>query len=225
MSEHGDAPDLILHRGLFTTLDRSNPTASAVAIKDGVLHRGRARSRRHAARRPRDADHRSEGPARPARPDRQPPAHHPRRLELQHGAALGRRAHRSPTRWRCSSGRSRSRRRRNGCAWSAASPRISSPRSACRRSRNSTPSRRIRRSFCCISTIARSSTPRRCARSATPRTRPSRRAARSCATRTAIRPAFCWPSRMPASSTRRSPRDRSCRSTIRSIRRAISCAN
>jgi predicted amidohydrolase YtcJ len=29
------APDLILHRGLFTTLDRSNPTASAVAITDG----------------------------------------------------------------------------------------------------------------------------------------------------------------------------------------------
>src|SRR4029077_1157043 len=28
-------PDLILHRGVFTTLDRSNPTASAVAIKDG----------------------------------------------------------------------------------------------------------------------------------------------------------------------------------------------
>src|ERR1700757_4412885 len=31
------APDFILHRGLFTTLDRSNPTASAVAIKDGVF--------------------------------------------------------------------------------------------------------------------------------------------------------------------------------------------
>ncbi|SFL37315.1 hypothetical protein SAMN03159423_1568 [Bradyrhizobium sp. NFR13] len=28
-------PDLILHRGLFTTLDRSNPVASAVAVKDG----------------------------------------------------------------------------------------------------------------------------------------------------------------------------------------------
>jgi predicted amidohydrolase YtcJ len=28
-------PDLILHSGLFTTLDRSNPTASAVAISDG----------------------------------------------------------------------------------------------------------------------------------------------------------------------------------------------
>ncbi|MBB4008493.1 amidohydrolase [Allorhizobium taibaishanense] len=29
--------DLILHHGLFTTLDRTNPTASAVAIKDGVF--------------------------------------------------------------------------------------------------------------------------------------------------------------------------------------------
>jgi predicted amidohydrolase YtcJ len=28
-------PDIVLHRGLFTTLDRSNPTAGAVAIKDG----------------------------------------------------------------------------------------------------------------------------------------------------------------------------------------------
>jgi len=29
--------DVILYRGLFTTLDRSNPTASAVAIKDGLF--------------------------------------------------------------------------------------------------------------------------------------------------------------------------------------------
>ncbi|QHE93842.1 amidohydrolase family protein [Pandoraea fibrosis] len=29
------APDVILHNGRFTTLDRTNPTASAVAIKDG----------------------------------------------------------------------------------------------------------------------------------------------------------------------------------------------
>src|SRR5579859_4644599 len=29
------APDLILHRGLFTTLDRANPNASAVAIASG----------------------------------------------------------------------------------------------------------------------------------------------------------------------------------------------
>src|SRR5271154_6575964 len=32
-----EAPDLILHRGLFTTLDRSNPTASAIAVKDGIF--------------------------------------------------------------------------------------------------------------------------------------------------------------------------------------------
>ena len=31
------SPDLILHRGRFTTLDRSNPVASAVAIEDGVF--------------------------------------------------------------------------------------------------------------------------------------------------------------------------------------------
>src|SRR6476620_2069570 len=31
------SPDLILHRGLLTTLDRGNPTASAVAITDGVF--------------------------------------------------------------------------------------------------------------------------------------------------------------------------------------------
>jgi predicted amidohydrolase YtcJ len=30
-------PDLILHRGLVTTLDRTNPTANAVAITDGVF--------------------------------------------------------------------------------------------------------------------------------------------------------------------------------------------
>lgn len=29
--------DLILHNGLFTTLDRSNPNATAVAIKDGLF--------------------------------------------------------------------------------------------------------------------------------------------------------------------------------------------
>ena len=30
-------PDMILHRGLFTTLDRSNPVASAVAIEGGLF--------------------------------------------------------------------------------------------------------------------------------------------------------------------------------------------
>ena len=32
-----DTPDIVLHSGVFTTLDRSNPTANAVAIKDGVF--------------------------------------------------------------------------------------------------------------------------------------------------------------------------------------------
>ncbi len=35
MTSETSAPDLILYRGLVTTLDRSNPTASAVAIKAG----------------------------------------------------------------------------------------------------------------------------------------------------------------------------------------------
>src|SRR6201989_2270276 len=35
-----NTPDTIFHRGLFTTLDRSNPAASAVAIKDGVFTAG-----------------------------------------------------------------------------------------------------------------------------------------------------------------------------------------
>jgi predicted amidohydrolase YtcJ len=35
MSGPTTIPDLILHHGRFTTLDRANPTASAVAIKDG----------------------------------------------------------------------------------------------------------------------------------------------------------------------------------------------
>ncbi|MFT0170202.1 amidohydrolase [Paraburkholderia mimosarum] len=35
MSATGSQPDLILHNGRFTTLDRSNPVATAVAIADG----------------------------------------------------------------------------------------------------------------------------------------------------------------------------------------------
>ncbi|MBV9828283.1 MAG: amidohydrolase family protein, partial [Alphaproteobacteria bacterium] len=35
MTEQASEADLVLHRGLFTTLDRGNPTATAVAIADG----------------------------------------------------------------------------------------------------------------------------------------------------------------------------------------------
>jgi hypothetical protein len=34
----GNAPDIIFRNGRFTTLDRKNPQASAVAIKDGLFH-------------------------------------------------------------------------------------------------------------------------------------------------------------------------------------------
>ncbi|SKC88538.1 amidohydrolase [Paraburkholderia hospita] len=37
MNQHADIPDVILHHGRFTTLDRSNPVASAVAIRQGVF--------------------------------------------------------------------------------------------------------------------------------------------------------------------------------------------
>ena len=40
------APDIILHRGLFTTLDRANPTASAVAIAAPSTPIRRARTNR-----------------------------------------------------------------------------------------------------------------------------------------------------------------------------------
>src|SRR5882724_6239793 len=39
MSDSGTAPDLILHHGRVTTLDRSNPSATAVAIRDGKFVR------------------------------------------------------------------------------------------------------------------------------------------------------------------------------------------
>jgi len=35
MTKPTPTADLILHRGLFTTLSRANPTATAVAIRDG----------------------------------------------------------------------------------------------------------------------------------------------------------------------------------------------
>ncbi|HDR8880611.1 TPA: hypothetical protein QDA74_006173, partial [Burkholderia territorii] len=35
MTATGTQPDLILHNGRFTTLDRSNPVATAVAIAAG----------------------------------------------------------------------------------------------------------------------------------------------------------------------------------------------
>ena len=60
---------------------------------------------------------------------------------------------------------------------------------------------------------------------ATPRTRPRLPAARSCATAPATPRACCWPSPTQPSSTPRWPRARSCPSTTSSIPRATSCAS
>ena len=168
---------------------------------------------------------RPQGPARAARPDRQPPPRHPRRAELQHGAALGRRAlarrrdghaeapgrhhaaaamgarrrrlHRAPVRRKAPADHRRDQRRRARYAGVPAAP--LRPRAAQRRG---AARRRLHQGH------------------AEPA---GRRDRARCAT--ATRRACCSPSPMPASSMRRSPRGRSCRSTIRSTRRAISCAS
>ena len=92
MSSQSTTPDLILHNGRFTTLDPWNPAGEAVAVKDGKFTAvGESKDILPLA----NSDTKIidlQGPARAARPDRQPPAHHPRRAQLQHGAALGRRA-------------------------------------------------------------------------------------------------------------------------------------
>ena len=84
--------DLILFNGRITTLDRQNPQADAVAIATAASSPSAPsrRSWRSPARARSAID--LQGPPRHPRPDRQPHARHPRRPELQHGAALGRRA-------------------------------------------------------------------------------------------------------------------------------------
>ncbi len=87
-----ETAELILHRGLFTTLDRARPTASAVAIKDGRFLRV---GQDHEVMALAGAEHAGDRPARPPRaagPDRRPSAHHPWRAQLQPRTALGRRA-------------------------------------------------------------------------------------------------------------------------------------
>ena len=105
--------------------------------------------------RPADDGHRPGRPAGDPRPERLAPAPDPRRAELQHGAALGRRAVAWPTPCGCSGSRPAARRRRSGCASSAAGASSSSPSGGCRRWRRSTPPRPTRRSSSCTSTTGR----------------------------------------------------------------------
>ena len=92
MTKPAPTADLILHHGLFTTLDRAQPDRDRGRDPGRPLPRRRRRRGGDGAGRSDDQGHRPQGPARPAGADRQPPPHHPRRAQLQHGAALGRRA-------------------------------------------------------------------------------------------------------------------------------------
>ena len=156
-------PDVIFHNGRITTLDRSRPRASAVAVKDGrfvaagddaeVLALAGAGTRRVDLKR------------RAVLPGLYDNHTHVVRGGLNYNmelrwdgvrsladamAMLKRQVAITPApQW---------------CAWWAASPSISSPRSACPPSRNSTPSRPTRRCSSCTCTTAPCSTARRRAR-------------------------------------------------------------
>ena len=88
-AQEGEA-DLILTNGRFATLHRAKPTAAAVAIKDGrFVVVGSNEEVASIAREAKDRlarAHRHSWPKRLTHPP------HPRRAELQHGTALGRRA-------------------------------------------------------------------------------------------------------------------------------------
>ena len=227
MTTSHPVPDLVLRNGRFTTLDRANPIATAVAIRDGTLRCRRRRCRSRAARRPDDARHRPEGPTRAAWPDRQPPAHHPRRPELQHGAALGRRALAWPTRWRMLEAPGRG---HAAAAMGARGRRLH--RAPVRREAaaddRGAERRRARHAGLHPAPLRprAAQRARRCARSATRKDTPEPPGGEIVrdAARQPDRPAARQAQRR-RSSTRRWPRARSCRSTTSSTRRATSCAS
>ena len=149
------AADFILFNGKISTLDRQNPSATAIAIRAGrfIAAGSDMDMMRHAGSNTQRIDLKG----RRAIPGLIDSHMHIIRGGLNYnmelrwdGVPLARRC-----RCECSRSRSIARPLRNGCASSAASPSTSSPRSGCRRSMRSTPSRLIRRFFCCICTTAR----------------------------------------------------------------------
>jgi len=135
MSTNTETPDLILHNGRFTTLDRANPVAEAVAIKDGRFTRvGRAEEVLPLAG---GATRVIDLQGRRVLPGLIDNHLHIIRGGLNYNMELRWDGVRSladamgmlKRRWR-------SRPRRSGCAWWAASPSTSSPRSACRPSKS-----------------------------------------------------------------------------------------
>lgn len=127
--------DLILHNGRFHTVDRDNPTATAVAIKDGkflavgndaeaMLHRGSATQVIDLQKRT------------------VIPGLNDSHLHLIRGglnynlSCAGKACPPWPTPCACSRTRPNARPAPSGCGWSAAGTSSSSPRSACRPWRN-----------------------------------------------------------------------------------------
>jgi antibiotic biosynthesis monooxygenase (ABM) superfamily enzyme len=182
--------DLILFNGQFHTVDREKPLASAVAISDGrfvaVGSDAEAMALRGSATQVIDLKGRC------VIPGLNDSHLHLIRGGLNYNLEL---------RWEgvpsladacaCSRTRPIARRRRNGCGWSVAGTNSSSPKNACRPSKNSTRPRPIPRCSSCTCTTAPCSTAPRCAWPVTPATPRTRRAARSSAMPTASRPA-CW---------------------------------
>ena len=217
--------DLILHNGKVTTLDPGRPEASAAAVAGRPVLRRRGRRRGAEAPRADDAGHRPRRPPGHPRPERLAPAPDPRRAQLQHGAALGRRAQ---------PGRRPAHAARAGPAHAAAAvgaggrrlDRVPVRRAAHAHARRDQRRRRpTRRCSSCTCTTGPSSTGRRCGPAATPRTRPTRPAARSSGTSRATRPACSSPGPTPRSCTPRWRRGRSCRRSTRRTPPAISCAS
>jgi hypothetical protein len=75
-------PTLVLTNAKVTTLDRENPQAQAVAIRDGVPGGGQSEQEVRAAAAPGRHRDRRQGPSPDPRLDRQPHPRHPRRPEL-----------------------------------------------------------------------------------------------------------------------------------------------
>ena len=216
--------DLILTNGRITTLDpeTSRGERKSSSRTDGSPDVDNAGNFQH---RPQYEGHRSARPPRHSRPLRLAPARHSRRIELQHGAALGGRAVGLHRACKCCASRPPARRRPNGCAWSAVGASFNLPNGECQRSTKSTPPRPTRRCFIlhlyCRALLNRAAL-RACGYTKDTPNPPGGEILRD---KAGIPPACSSRARTRRSFTPRWPKARSFRRNINTIRRGISCGN